>query len=74
MSFQLTEPQLLLQRTVRDYAEKEISPQAMKLDELEEFPFDIFEGLRKLGLVGIGIDPKYGGSGGGTAAGPCCSI
>ena len=69
MSPQLTESQLLLQRTVRDFAEKEIVPKALELDEREEFPFDIFEGLRGLGLTGIGIDPEYGGSGGGVTEG-----
>ncbi len=69
MSLQLTESQLLLQRTVRDFAEKEIAPKAMELDEREEFPFEIFEGLRELGLTGIGIDPEVGGSGGGVTEG-----
>lgn len=69
MSLQLTESQLLLQRTVRDFAEKEIAPKALELDEHEAFPFDIFEGLRGLGLTGIGIDPEYGGSGGGITEG-----
>ena len=69
MSLQLTESQLLLQRTVRDFAEKEIAPKARELDEHEEFPLDIFEGLRELGLTGIGIDPEYGGSGGGITEG-----
>ena len=69
MSLQLTESQLLLRRTVRDFAEKEIAPKALELDEHEEFPFDIFEGLRELGLTGIGINPEYGGSGGGVTEG-----
>ncbi len=69
MSLQLTESQLLLQRTVRDFAEKEIAPKALELDEHEAFPFDIFEGLRGLGLTGIGVDPEYGGSGGGITEG-----
>ncbi len=60
----LTEEEQLLQRTVRDFADKELAPRAPKYDEEEKFPWENVKGLAVLGLFGLGIDPKYGGSGG----------
>lgn len=62
----LTESQLQIQKMARDFANKVIAPQALKLDESEDFPHDIFEKMRQVGLTGIAIDPAYGGSGGGA--------
>ena len=66
MLVSLTDAQLLLRKTVRDYATKEIAPRAQELDDREEYPSDLVEGLRSLGLMGIGIDPEHGGGGGGV--------
>ncbi|MEE9325524.1 MAG: acyl-CoA dehydrogenase family protein, partial [Dehalococcoidia bacterium] len=60
----LTEEQQLLRKTVRDFATQELEPIAQRIDEREEFPWESMKKLAKLGLTGIGIDPKYGGSGG----------
>ncbi len=62
----LTESQLQIQKMARDFANKVIAPRALKLDESEEFPLDIFESMREVGLMGIGVDPAHGGSGGGA--------
>jgi len=56
-SLLLSESELLLQRTVRDFAERELAPRARELDESEEFPWDGVKGLAKLGLFGLTIDP-----------------
>jgi len=64
MDFLLTEEQQLLRKTVRDFATQELEPIAQRIDEREEFPWESMKKLAKLGLTGIGIDPKYGGSGG----------
>ena len=61
----LNEEERMLQRLVSDFADRELAPRAQGVDEKEEFSWENWEGLGQLGLTGIGIDSKYGGSGGG---------
>ena len=60
----LSEDELLLKNTVRDFADSEIAPRAAGYDESGEFPHDNFKGIADLGLLGLTIDEEYGGSGG----------
>ena len=65
MDFDLTEEQLLLQKTVRDFIKKECTREyARMLDENEEFPERLWQQMADMGLLGIAISEKYGGSGG----------
>jgi len=59
----LTEEEQMLQTTVRDFVDREISPKAKEADEKGEFQWENWRGLADLGLTGLGIDTKYGGSG-----------
>jgi alkylation response protein AidB-like acyl-CoA dehydrogenase len=61
----LTEEERMLQNLVREFADRELAPRARAVDEKEEFSWENWQGMARLGLTGIGIDPKYGGSGGG---------
>ena len=61
----LTEEEQMLQTMVRDFADRELAPRARELDEKEEFSWENWKGMAKLGLMGIGIDAKYGGTGAG---------
>ena len=61
----LNEEERMLQTLVRDFADRELAPRAREVDEKEEFDWQNWQGLARLGLTGIGIDPQYGGSGGG---------
>ncbi|HEV8337254.1 MAG TPA: acyl-CoA dehydrogenase family protein [Candidatus Polarisedimenticolia bacterium] len=63
MDFALTEEQLLTRKTVREFAEQEIAPHSLRLDESQEFPFDLFKKAAELGLAGMIFPPEYGGSG-----------
>jgi alkylation response protein AidB-like acyl-CoA dehydrogenase len=63
MDFNLTEEQLLLQRTVRDFCQKEVVPLAASLDQEERFPTETFRKMGDLGLLGISIPREYGGGG-----------
>jgi len=65
MDFTLTEEQKLLQKNVRDFAKREIAPLAARIDQDEEFPWESFRKMAEMGLLGVTVDPKYGGSGGG---------
>ncbi len=62
--YMLSEDELLLRSTARDFADNEIAPRAAGYDESGLFPHDNFKGLADLGLLGLTIDEEYGGSGG----------
>ncbi len=49
--------------TVHDFVEREILPVATRLEHADEFPKDIVEGLRELGIFGLMIPEEYGGLG-----------
>ena len=61
----LTEEQRLLKKTIADFCEKKIKPNAQRLDSTEEFPTENLKGLASLGVMGTGIDPELGGASGG---------
>ncbi len=63
MDFRLTEDQQLIRDTARDFAQREIAPQAEEIDRTGEFPVDIFKQMADLGLMGLPIDEEYGGAG-----------
>src|SRR5207245_4038521 len=48
---------------IREFAEKEIAPRAMELDESQEFPRDIMRKLGEMGLLGVVFPQEYGGAG-----------
>jgi alkylation response protein AidB-like acyl-CoA dehydrogenase len=62
MDFDLTEEQRIIQKTIRDFATKELAPVADELDEKEEFPHQIFQRISELRLLGMLLPPEYGGS------------
>jgi len=63
MNFDLTENQMMIQQMVRDFAEKEIRPNLYNWDRDEFFPVETMKKMGDLGLLGIFIPEKYGGSG-----------
>ena len=66
MDFQLTEAQRLIQETARRIARERVAPRAAEIDESAEYPHDIFEAFRDVGLLGLTIPQAYGGSEAGT--------
>ena len=48
---------------IRDFGEREIKPFMMEWDESQEFPVPLFKKLGELGLMGVLVPAKYGGSG-----------
>ena len=59
----LNEEEQMLQTTLRDFVDREIAPKAKESDERGEFQWDAWRGFAELGLTGLGVDVKYGGSG-----------
>ena len=68
MDFNLTREQELLRDTVQEFAQRELAPKALALDEKGEFPHDIAKKVAELGLVGITTSKEYGGTGMGHLA------
>src|SRR3989440_918059 len=68
MDFELSDDHRLIQRTVRDFAEREVAPVAEELDRTKAFPYDIVRQLGELNLMGIPFPEAYGGAGGDTLA------
>jgi alkylation response protein AidB-like acyl-CoA dehydrogenase len=64
MDFQLDEEHLLIKRTVREFAEKEIAPRAEEIDVSDKFPADLFRRMAELGILGIPFAENVGGGGG----------
>ncbi|WP_255955573.1 acyl-CoA dehydrogenase family protein [Streptomyces odontomachi] len=59
----LTEIQAEIISTVRDFVDKEIIPVATELEHRDEYPQEIVDGLKELGLFGLMIPEEYGGLG-----------
>ena len=63
MDFQLTEEQLHLKKSIREFAEREVLPNVMKWDEHGQFPMDVVKELGKMGVMGMIFPPELGGAG-----------
>jgi isovaleryl-CoA dehydrogenase len=61
--FDLGESVEMLRRTVRDFAQELIAPRAAEIDASNIFPRDLWPELGSLGLLGITVEPEFGGSG-----------
>ena len=48
---ELTENQILIRDTIRDFAKKKIKPKVMEWDEVQHFPIEIFRELGELGFA-----------------------
>lgn len=62
LNYDLTEEQQIFRDSVREFAEKEIKPLAEELDEKEEFSVELVKKMAELGLFGVLVSEKYGGS------------
>lgn len=63
MNFDFTEEQNMLRQTVRGFVDKEIMPNIAEWDREGGFDPAIMKQLADLGLMGVCIPEKYGGSG-----------
>lgn len=63
MNFELSEDQLQIKYSIREFAECEIRPHVMEWDEAQHFPVELRPQLAELGLMGIIFPESYGGAG-----------
>ncbi|RBP94623.1 butyryl-CoA dehydrogenase [Cytobacillus firmus] len=61
MNLRFTEEQEMMRKMVRDFAQTEIAPFVEKMEQ-GEFPREILRKMGELGLMGIPIPERYGGS------------
>jgi alkylation response protein AidB-like acyl-CoA dehydrogenase len=59
----LTDDQTEILKAVREFVEREILPVATELEHRDEYPTEIVEGLKALGLFGLMIPEEYDGLG-----------
>ncbi|GAA4357790.1 acyl-CoA dehydrogenase family protein [Angustibacter luteus] len=59
----LTEDQLELLKLVREFVDEQVIPVAMELEHADEYPTDIVEGMKEMGIFGLMIPEEYGGLG-----------
>lgn len=63
IDFELTEEQIALQQTVREFCQKEIAPYIKEWDEKTHFERSILDKMADLGILGVCIPEEYGGAG-----------
>ena len=62
MDFQLNDTQELIQKTFRDFSDKEVKPQAETIDINKEFPMELFKKVGNLGFFGMRYPRNAGGT------------
>ena len=68
LNFNLGEDIDMLRDSVFQFCNKEVAPRAANIDSSNEFPMDLWRKLGDMGLLGITVDEKYGGTGMGYLA------
>ena len=63
MNFELSEDQVELRKSVREFAEGEIRPHVMEWDEQQALPVELIRQASELGLFGTIFPEEFGGSG-----------
>lgn len=63
MRFEYSEEQLMIRDMVREFAEEKIRPRIQEIDFEGKFPRDLVAKMGELGLMGLTVPEKYGGSG-----------
>jgi len=64
MHFELNDEQKEIKRAIREFCEKEFTPElALEFDQKEEFPTEICKKAAKLGFTSMRIPQDYGGQG-----------
>src|SRR4051812_23214668 len=63
MDIDLNDEQRLLRDTCRDFAARELTPNAKKWDREHHFPAHAIKKMAELGLMGVAVPTDWGGAG-----------
>ena len=63
IDFDLSDDHQLIERTVREWAAREVAPHIRELDREHRFDPRILPQMAELGLLGCSVPPQYGGAG-----------
>src|SRR5690349_17759810 len=63
LDFGLGETADLLRQSVRAFASSRVAPRAEEIDRSNQFPLELWREMGALGLLGITVEPEYGGAG-----------
>ncbi len=61
MDFDLTKEQEMIRKEVKKFAQKEVAPVAMELDEKESFSVELTKKMGEIGLFGVFVSEDYNG-------------
>ncbi|MBI5623790.1 MAG: acyl-CoA dehydrogenase family protein [Elusimicrobia bacterium] len=62
MDFEFPNPVKIVQRTARDFARQAVAPLVPQMEETGRFPKSLLRSLADVGLLGVIVPRKYGGS------------
>ena len=63
MDFSYNENQKMISEMIQQFGKNNITPYVRKWDDNQYFPIDVFKKLGELGLMGVLVPTKFGGSG-----------
>ena len=63
LDFALGETTDMLRQSVKHFAQSKIAPRAADIDHSNQFPNELWPEMGRLGLLGITVDPEFGGTG-----------
>src|SRR5262245_47631738 len=61
MAYTLSEEEQLILATVKKFLDKEVAPFASELEHRNEYPTEIVERMKEIGLFGANVPEEYGG-------------
>lgn len=68
MDFAFSEREEMLRKTVREFAENEVTPKMGAMEETGKFPMELLKPMADLGVMGVITPPEYDGVGLGYVA------
>jgi alkylation response protein AidB-like acyl-CoA dehydrogenase len=66
MNFDLTSEQKMIKKTIAEFADEEVAPDAIERDRNKQFPVGVFKKLSDMGMMGLPFPEEYGGAGADT--------